>query len=300
MLNRRGFTLIELLVVVVLLGIVGLATSRIMRAMLITNSAQVQVASSLGEARTANLFVPLELREIGYDTIPLAGQATTDLLAIANNRLTFRAMRGLGITCGTPTLTEFRVRKPILGQRDPLLTDGVLLFLESDPNYGLDDQWVAMAVTSIDLNSTCGADSAIAFTLSATPIVNPAVSTPMAISQHFVGGPVRWFERIEYGPVTDATTSEVFLGARSLSLSQATLSPVAGPLPDTTGFALVYYNSAGAVLNPATANRLDVRSIGVTITTVAPAPVSLAGSTKRARRTYPLTTRVALRNTLRP
>jgi len=302
MLNRRGFTLVELMITVVLLGIVGMATVRIMRSMLITNSAQVRIAATQGEARNASLFVPMELREIGFDTAASIGPgaASSDLLAIARNRLTFRAMRGLGITCGTPTLSEFRVRKPIIGQRNPLLTDGFLLFVESDPNLGTDDQWVAMTVSNIDLNSTCGADSAIAFTLSATPIVEPTASIPLAISMHFVGGPVRWFERIEYGPVTDPATNEIFLGARSLSLSQTTLIPAAGPLPDTTGFELSYFDAAGSILDPASADPLLVRSIGVTIRTSSGAPVSLAGSSTRARRTFPLTTRVALRNTLRP
>jgi prepilin-type N-terminal cleavage/methylation domain-containing protein len=156
MLTRRGFTLIELLITIVLLAIVGLATARILRTLLNSTTAQMQIAGNQGMMRTGMLALPLEFREIGYDTIPLAGQATTDLEAIAAHRITFRAMRGMSTTCGTPTLTEFRVRKPVIGVREPVVTDGFLLFVENDPNYGLDDQWVTMNVTSIDLNSTCG------------------------------------------------------------------------------------------------------------------------------------------------
>lgn len=300
MLNRRGFTLIELLVGIFMLGVVGLATVRMLQAMLRTTSAQVAAAANQGTVRTGMLAIPQEFREIGYDTIPLAGAATTDLEAIARHRITFRAMRGFGITCGTPTLTEFRVRKPVLGLREPLLTDGFLLFVENDPNQGLDDQWVAMSVVSINVNSTCGPDPAIAFTLASAPLADPGSGTPIAISNHFVGGPVRWFERVEYGPVIDAATGLAWIGTRSLSLGQGALTPVIGPMPDTTAFALDYFAADGTTLDPALASPLAVRSLGVRITGVAPVTTSLAGTSRRARQPTTVATRVALRNTLRP
>jgi prepilin-type N-terminal cleavage/methylation domain-containing protein len=120
MLTRRGFTLIEVLVSLVMISLVGLATAKLLRSMLNTTSAQVQIATTQGTLRAGILALPQEFREIGYDTIPLAGLATTDLEAIARHRITFRAMRGLGTTCGTPTLTEFRIRKPVFGLRGPL------------------------------------------------------------------------------------------------------------------------------------------------------------------------------------
>jgi hypothetical protein len=120
-------------------------------------------------------------------------------------------------------------------------------------------------------------------------------------SDVFVGGPVRWFEVMEYGPYIDPTTSRTYLGARSLNKNEAALKPMIGPLPDSTGFALTYYAADGTVLNPATAtNKILVRSIGITMTGTTTAPQSLAGSSSRARKTVPVFTRVALRNILRP
>jgi hypothetical protein len=206
----------------------------------------------------------------------------------------------MGWTCGTPTLSEFRVRKPVSGVRLPVLTDTYKLFIESDPNLAADDEWVTMLVSSIDYNSTCGADSAIAFTLSATPIFNPATSAPIALSQYFVGGPIRWYERMEYGPVIDATTSQAYIGTRSLSLGEINLTPAIGPMPDTSSFAFTYYNASGTVLTPGVSLVTDVRSIGLNLTTVTEDITSLAGSTKRARSNIPVTTRVALRNSIRP
>jgi prepilin-type N-terminal cleavage/methylation domain-containing protein len=300
MLSRRGFSLVELLISIVLLGILGVASFRIVQSMMNTTTGQVEIARAQGNGRSGVLALPQELREVGFDTLPIAGGAVSDLEAIAAHRLTVKAMRGLGVTCGTPTLTEFRIRKPTLGVRPPLPSDGFLLYVESDPNLGQDDQWAPLVVTAIDLNSTCGADSAIAFTLAAAPIVDPGTSTAMAISQHFVGGPIRWFERMEYGPMIDPVSRKAFVGARSLSLGEPSLRAVIGPIADTTAFSFTYYGPTGTVLNPASASPLDVRSIGVALTTVGERVTSLAGTTKRAFYRFPVATRVALRNTLRP
>jgi len=300
MLNRRGMSLVELLISLIVLAIVGAVTVKVMTIILSTSGAQIKISNSIGEARNGALALPQELREVGYDTNTAMTSASTDLISISARRITFRAMRGLGITCGTPSLTEFRVRTPIIGQRLPSGTDEFLLFVESDPNASFDDQWLPMLVTAIDSNSTCGSDPAIRFSLSAAPLVSTSPTTAMAISQHRVGGPIRWFERVEYGPFVDATTNQTFVGIRSLNRSEATLSPIIGPIPDSTHFTLTYYNAAGTLLNPSSANPLTVRSIGVAITTVTESRVSLAGSTTRATSQFPMSTRVALRNTLRP
>lgn len=302
MLNRRGLSLVELLIAIIVLGIVGLATSRIMRVMMNATTAQVAVAQNQGNVRTGMLAIPQEFREVGFDTVPypVATPALTDLEAIAAHRITFRAQRGMGITCGTPTTTEFRVLKPVLGLRDPLITDGFLLFIENNRDRGDDDQWVPMLVANIDYNSTCGAQPAIRFDLSAVPIVNPEDGSAMSINLQRVGGPIRWFERIEYGPYEDPATGLAWIGVRSLSLGQASLQPIIGPLPDTTAFVLTYRNATGTVLDPTVANPLQVRSIGIGITGTTGRPVSMAGSTTRGRAVRTFTTEAALRNAIRP
>jgi prepilin-type N-terminal cleavage/methylation domain-containing protein len=301
MLKRRGFTLIELMVTIVLLGVVGLVTARVLTSMLRVTTAQIQLTGAQGTARTGALAIPQEFREIGFDTIPngLGGTTSSDLEAIAAHRITFRAMRGVSTTCGTPTLTEFRIRKPILGIREPLLTDGFVLFVENKVNQGNDDQWVAMSVSDIDYTSTCGADPAIRLSLSAVPVPDASLGV-LSMANYFVGGPIRWYERMEYGPVIDATTGRAFVGARSLSLGENTLQPMIGPLPDTLGFALTYYDADGNVLDPATAPKIDVRSIGISLTGSTTGPLSLSGSSTRSRSQLPVFTRVALRNILRP
>ena len=302
MLKRRGFTLVELMIAIILLGIVGLAMARTMTMMLRVTSAQVQLASAEGTARTGSLAVPQEFREIGYDTIPLIG-VSTDLISIKPNRLTFRAMRGVGVTCYVEPggFLEFRILKPTFGLRTPQISDSYRLFVEGDKNLGADDQWVSFTVTGVDNASNCGANPAIRLTLAGRPQMQlPGTGTVNVTSVYFfVGGPIRWYEDMEYGPIDDAVTGRTYLGARSLNLGEATLKPMIGPLPDSTGFALTYYDANGVVLDPLTAAKIDVRSIGIAMRGSTTGPITLAGASTRTRGNAPVTTRVALRNNLR-
>ena len=303
MLKRRGFTLIELLVSIVLLGIVGLAMARLMTAMLRVTTAQVQVAGAQGTSRTGTLAVPQEMREIGFDTIPDIG-IDPDLLSIGANRLTFRAMRGMANVCAISAgVDEFRIRTPVFGLRDPARTDSFRLFVENDVNRGDDDQWVALDVRDIDPTSTCGAFPAIRLILNSVPDHVPTGADPpgkIKASEVFIGVPIRWFERMEYAPFIDGTTGRTYIGARRLNLNN-TLDPMIGPLPDSTGFALTYYDADNVVLSPTVAaNKAKVRSIGINLIGTGTAPVSLYGASSRARGNSPVFTRVALRNHLRP
>jgi hypothetical protein len=297
MLNKRGITLVELLVGIVMMGIIGVALLKVFTSLMGASGSQVRLAASQGEARIGTLILPQEFREIGYDTVPNVSRST-DLIAIAGDQLSFLAARGVGISCGTFNATEFRIRKPIMGQRMPVVSDTFVLFLEVEKSIGSDDRWVPMDVTAIDYNSTCdGVDPAIALTLAATPKFTPGGANIVA-TNHQMGGPVRWMEAVEYGPVNAG--GEWFVGRRSISLGEVSFTPIIGPLVSAAGVAFTYYNAAGAVLAADAANRVAVRSIRVALSTVTEGTVSLAGSTNRAVATFPVTTRISLRNTLRP
>ena len=302
MLKRRGFTLIELLVAVVLLGIVGLTVARVLTSMLRVTQAQVLLARSQGTARTSSLALPSEFREIGYDTIPGVTNES-DLIAIAAHRLTFRAARGMGVSCNVTFtgggMSAIWVRKPMWGMNTPAAdTDSLLIFVENDRNQGSDDQWVPITYSSVDKNSTCGADAAVRYNLSSAPIHKPGGAVING-AEFFVGAPVRWFEEMEYGPVVDAS-GRAYVGARSINQGQNALSPVFGPLADTLSFSLTYYDVNGSVLDPTTATKFDVRSIGIDLSGTTSSGISLGGGSSRARGSSPIFTRVALRNVLRP
>lgn len=297
--GRRGLTLVEVMVSLVLLGLVGLATSRALRTLFGSTRAQVGLAAAQGTVRTAVLALPQEFREIGFDSVPWpGGTVTSDLESIGARRVRFRAMRGLGVTCGTPTPLEFRVRLPVLGFRRPLPTDGFLLFVDNTRGIAQDDQWVPLAVSRIDEASQCDGQPAIALTLASVPEVAPGIA--MAISQHFVGGPIRWYERVEYAPLLDPASGQAFLGVRSLSLGEPGLLPVIGPMPDTASFRLEYFAGSGAALDPATARVEDVRSIGVVVTGLVPGSRLPGGVGRMGPDQVTVSGRAALRNTLRP
>jgi len=292
---RRGFTLVELLMVIVMLALVAVSVSRILVGGMRTSQAQLQQAGLQANVRTGGLVLPLELREIGYDSNITTAAVTSDIDLMGPTWIQFRAMRGIGFTCGTPSLTELRVRAPVLGFRSPLLTDGFLLYVENDPNTGMDDQWLPMTVTAIHLNSTCGADGAIRLTIT-PPKVTPG-GADIALSNIFVGGPVRFYERVRFGAFVDAD-GLTYLGARSLSLGEAAYRAVAGPLDPVAGLQLTYYSRSGEVLDPAAANPVDVRRLDIVLAGLTRQGVNLAGAAQRQVSRMTTQTTVALRNTL--
>lgn len=294
--GRRGFTLVELLIVLVMLVIVGAFLSRILVSSMRVSQAQLVQADMQGNVRTGGLVLPLELREVGYDSSIVNNALTSDLEAIGTNFVQFRAGRGFSSTCGTPTLNEWRIRKPAYGMRLPLLTDGFQLYVENDENTGQDDQWVPLVVTAIDYNGLCdgGPDSAIVLTTN-TP---DYYGTPLALSQIFVGGPVRYYERMRFGSFVDAD-GRSYLGAYSLSLGENAYRAVAGPIDAANGLRFRYFARDLTQLDPGVANPIDVRTMEVSILGESRSNVSLAGGTVRSTRNMATTTRVALRNTLK-
>ena len=299
--TRRGFTLVELLIVMVLLAIIGGALTRILLNSMRVSAGQMVQADMQANVRTGGLVLPLELREIGYDSNVATAAVTSDIELINASYVQFRAGRGFSMTCGTPSLTEWRIRKPSFGMRAPAVTDGFMLYVENDPNTGNDDQWIPLVVTAIDPDGLCdgGPDSAYVLTTS-TPQVQTALgAVNLPLSNVFVGGPVRFYEVMRFGSYVDAD-GRSYVGARSISAGEAAYRAVAGPIAaGATGLRLLYYSRSTTLLDPGTANPAAVRTIEVQITGAARNAATLAGTLPRTTRSMFTRTRVALRNTLR-
>jgi len=293
--TRRGFTLVELLVVLVMLVLIGAALTRILVRSMRVSTGQMVQADMQSNVRTGGLVLPLELREVGYDSNITTGEVTSDLEVIDAGFVQFRAGRGFSSTCGTPTLNEWRIRKPAYGMRAPLVSDGFMLYVENDPNTGVDDQWVPLVVTAIDPNGFCGVDPAYILT-TATPQVAPAVN--LVLSNVFVGGPLRYYERMRIGSFVDAD-GFTYVGARSVSLGEANYRAVAGPVAAGGGLTFRYFARNGALLDPTVAAPVSARSIEVNIVGQTRTTATLAGTLPRVTRGMSTTTRVALRNTLK-
>jgi len=292
--SRRGFTLIEILIVMVMLALIGAALTKVLVNSMRVSAGQMVQAEMQSNVRTGGLVLPLELREIGYDSNITSNAVTSDLLAINASYVQFRAGRGFSSTCGTPTLNEWRIRKPSYGMRAPALTDGFMLYVENDPNQGADDQWVPLVVTAIDAG-LCGTDSAYILT-TATPQVSTGVN--LTLANVFVGGPVRFYEVMRFGSFVDAD-GLTYIGARSISAGEGAYRAVAGPIAAGTGLALRYWDRNLNLLDPSIAAPISVRTLEVEITGATRNTVTLAGTLPRTNRSMKTTTRVALRNTLR-
>jgi hypothetical protein len=252
-------------------------------------------ADMQSNVRTGSLVLPLELREVGYDSSIVAPfTVTSDIELIDAGFVQFRAGRGFSSTCGTPTTTEWRIRKPAYGMRAPALTDGFMLYVENDPNQGADDQWIPLVVTAINADGLCGTDSAYILTTSAPDYHG----VPMVMTQVFVGGPVRYYERMRFGSFVDAD-GLTYVGARSISAGEAAYRAVAGPVAAAGGVSFRYFARNGSLLDPTVAAPVTVRTIEVNIIGQTRNAATLAGTLPRTTRNMTSTTRVALRNTLK-
>jgi hypothetical protein len=213
--------------------------------------AQVEIIGMQSNLRTGALVVPTELRELATDG------TNSDILAMTSSSITFRAMRGLGFTCSVTT-TRIKILDtgtvPFYGSRSMVNgRDRIIVFVENDPNFPTDDNWLVLTPTAVDLTNNCGPQSAVMIT-----VADFSGQLTNGISDVVVGGPIRSFEVMELGPVTSG--GHTWLGARSVSGGQALLQPVLGPL-ETNGFGLEYFDAAGL----ATTAMADVRQLRVTL-----------------------------------
>jgi len=249
--SDRGFTITELMIALVLFALAAGSIGRVMINSQRLSRAQVEVISMQSNLRTGALVVPSELRELATDG------TNSDILAMTSSNITFRAMRGLGFTCSV-TSTSIKILDtstvPFYGSRSIINgRDQIVVFVENDPNFPTDDNWLVLTPTAVDLSNNCGSRNAIMLT-----VADFSAQLTNGISDIVVGGPVRSFEVMELGPVTSG--GHTWLGARSVSAGQATLQPVLGPL-ETNGFGLEYFDAAGTT----TTVPADVRQLRVTL-----------------------------------
>jgi prepilin-type N-terminal cleavage/methylation domain-containing protein len=282
--RRRGFTLVEMLVAIVIFGLVAASLNKVFAAQQRLAVAQVEQASLQSNVRSGSTIIASELWELASD----AGGGS-DILEFDVGGLTYRAMRTLGLACQV-SRTETRIRTSPLYQYRNIVPgqDGLLLWVEGDPDISSDDRWLELAITAVASGSTCSGAPAIALTTS--PI--DTLTTPL--SYVVTDAPIRTYETMELRGVMQGP--QYWLGARSVSGGETAVTPVAGPVL-ATGVRFAYLDSLGA----ATTVAGRIRSIRI----------SLYGESERAVRTIgsptglrpiqdSLITTVTLRNSPRP
>jgi prepilin-type N-terminal cleavage/methylation domain-containing protein len=281
----RGVTLVELLVAMVLLTLLTAAALRAMLALGRQSVAVTEHAAVQAGVRTGLLLAQAELRELGADA------SGSDLLRIAADSVTFRAMRGFGVTCAV-SATQIRVRddaplafnaiRAVVPGRDSLL-----LFVEGDTASSLDDRWVRSPVLSVGASS-CGGTTALAFgTVDLAGLLGSGT-----LDDVLAGGPVRAFEVVRLAEYTSA--GQRWLGFASVSGGE-TIQPVAGPLT-SDGLTLEYLDTGGG----GTSTLVTVRSVRVTLVGASERAVARGWSGgPKVFAVETVSTRLSLRNTPR-
>jgi prepilin-type N-terminal cleavage/methylation domain-containing protein len=253
--SRRGFTLIELMTALVIFTLVAGSISRFLINSQRLSRTQIERIGLQSDLRTGVLVVPSELRELA------ANGTGSDILSMASNNISFRAMRGVGFICQV-SATEIRLLDtgaiPFYGARYvDHSRDMVDVFVENDPDVATDDTWLMLQPTGMDRSSSCGTNAAIRLSFN-----DFSGQLPNGIGDIVMGGPVRSFEVMELGRL--ATGGQTWLGARSISGGQSTLLPVLGPLT-SNGFQLQYFDSGGvATTNPNNVRQIRVMLRGMT------------------------------------
>jgi prepilin-type N-terminal cleavage/methylation domain-containing protein len=309
MTSRRGFTLVELIITLVLMLMVAGVTYGLLVNNQRVSRAQTSQVSLQDNVRSGALILGNELRELGYDEVTVASAASvaqvpglipgnnSDLIAIGPDSIRYRAMRALGFTCSLdPANGDIVVRNASLQQqRAPTVTDRLMLYVENDPKTSNDDVWLHANITQPPVAQNCpdgtaGTRFRVAFDAALAGIVLGPTHT-------LVGGPVRIYEVMLLRSY--ALSGQTWLGMRSISANSA-IQPVLGPLSGTaaadSGLALVYRD----VNNNQTAVANNVRTIDVTLKGITDAPVRTKNAHYATVDSLSLSTRVALRNALRP
>ncbi|HEY7504945.1 MAG TPA: prepilin-type N-terminal cleavage/methylation domain-containing protein [Gemmatimonadales bacterium] len=301
--SARGFTLVELMVALALGLLVG---GLIHRQLLLARRqarAQLERMAMQDNLRVAALVLAGELGAVGYDDVTpeaaaalgVPAETRADLRSLQPGAVSYLAARGAGHVCGTTVgpLAEIRVNESTWSSlRAPRATDSLLVFVESDPATAADDAWIHLGVLSAGGAVCPGGEPALAIRVGI-----PAPLSSTALGLVTVGSPVRLAEVMQARYY--ASGGKSWLGLRSVSTGEA-LTPLAGPLADSTagvrGLTLRYLNGADV----STSDPASVRSIEVALVGVTDEPIHGRDLLRPLVDSLALTTRVALRNALRP
>jgi prepilin-type N-terminal cleavage/methylation domain-containing protein len=280
--RRQGFTLLEMMVATGMSLIVSGAVYQLLVTTQRMARAQTEHLALQSTVRNAVLIVLNELRELS--TSEGEGRERNDLLSGTPTSMTYRASRGVGLTCQPPTSTQIRLAQSgFVAARDPQPgRDSAYVFVEGDANTDTDDAWQPFAITAVSSLSNCAGTLEPGLTLTVSPIGSLVGLT--------ADTPVRIYEVMELRLYRSEGKS--WLGMRSVSAGEA-IQPLAGPLSDD-GFRLAYLDRAGRATEDVTA----VSRIAVTVHGIGGREPSLNGAAGDSL-AEELVTEIALRNSVR-
>lgn len=238
--REAGFSLVELLVALVIFVLVAFSLYNVLNVSQRTSRTQTEKAAMQGSLRTGIQLAIAELQEIWTD----AGETDGAITATSSTALSYRAMRGLGLTCAPLVSTTITVdAEDWEGLVTPVAGQGVYLYDEGPSDITEDDDtWLDGTITNV-ANGACTTNGNAAYVLTVTGIGSVATVQ--------VPGPARLHEAMQLGLV--ASGGRNWLG---LGVAGGALTPLAGPL-NSTGLLIEYKDEDGATAATIT----DVKSI---------------------------------------
>jgi prepilin-type N-terminal cleavage/methylation domain-containing protein len=280
--SRRGFTLVEIMVAVGITLVVFGALYRTLISVQRFSRVQSERVSLQSNVRTGVLALVSELRELGTSV----GDPSTrnDLLSIASDGVTYRAMRGVGFICQVPSTTQIRLaRSSFSGYRDPQPgRDSMFVFFEGSLETGQEASWAPLAITAVSTATPCPG--------AAGPGVTLTTEVNGALPHLEVGTPLRIYEVMEMRLYR--SDGESWFGARSVS-SGENIQPMLGPLKPVNGLQLEYLNGLGGPTSDVT----EIKSVRMTVRALSQGAAHASGDQgDLGRLEEALVTQVVLRN----
>lgn len=274
--STRGFTLVEMLISLTLLGLVSGLSIRLLLTQHWSGVAQGERGALQASLRAGTLYLSSELRELG------GTPGDPDIIAFAPESLTYRAMRGVGVSCQVTQGVVSLDTTHYSGYRSPQAgRDSLLLYQEGREESAADDHWIRLPIQSVGAGN-CTSTPALFLGTSLDTALYPVTSFSSL-------APVRTFEVMQLKLYQSG--GDHWLGARSVSAGE-TIQPLIGPL-EAHGLTLAYRDS----LESPAGTPEDVRSIEITLRGLSAGAIrSGAGYGAPGRRRDSLRTRVRLRN----
>jgi hypothetical protein len=211
--RRDGYSLIEVLTSLVLSGLIGLVLVRATLSLQRVAQAS-QEGAALQLAFDAGLgFLAAELAQVGH------GSAGDDLVRIAPDSMSYRAVRGVGIACRIDATDVFVAIDGLRSVRAPQPgRDSLLLYVGVDSFDVARGGWLALPLTGV-APATCSGAPALRLVTSID-----TVQTPLGALAAMP--PLRIFEVMQTRLYS--SLGAWWLGARSESAGEP-IQPLAGP-----------------------------------------------------------------------
>ena len=242
--HRNGFTIVELLLVMVLgLIVIGAAYETLIRqeqAYKVYNA----MSATQSDTRTGTDLLASEMRELSA--------SGADLTLAAETAMRFRALRKFGLLCDKDKISKKLVLAQ-MGSEPFAAGDSIIVYVDGDSLQASDDTWEVDYLNNTSSTTVCTTTLGVnlAGLLPDANLIQVSTGMALRFDSVFPGAPVRSFEVITYR--TGTWNGEEYL----VRVHEGSVAPLVGPLRDTLGFNLRYYDGAGNELTSLPLNAAD-------------------------------------------